>query len=99
MPTLLLGLMTVSVLVDVEASTLFGDENVNWRFCVNYATFRHQDDDVCEFILHIGTDWEVLGSAYEYMHHRMVQFGCTPEFVELYAQAAQTGAARLLLYV
>lgn len=86
--------MRASVLVEVESTALFEAENVNWRYCVEHATFTHKD--ACEFILHIY-------ARDEEEHHldkiqKMVEFGCTAPFVAAYVEARKLGAERVLFY-
>lgn len=92
--------MEFSVTADVDASDLFSDDasdpnHVNWRFCMERATFRHRD--ACEFILHIGGG---LGSE-DYADTTMAEmqrFGCTAAFINVYEQARRAGAMRVLLH-
>jgi len=81
----------VSVTISIEASALFEDDNVNWRYCTQQAPFPHRD--ACEFFLY----------CYEpdYVSNRiadMRKFGCTPEFIEAYQQAHALGAMHVLFY-
>ena len=80
-------------MVEVEASSLFENENVNWRFCKEHATFVHKD--ACEFILHIGTDEDYSDQKIK----QMQEYGCTVEFLRCYEDAVAMGAMRILFYV
>jgi hypothetical protein len=80
-----------TVTAEVEAIGLFEDENVNWRFCMEHATFTHKD--ACEFIIHCG-DSEFVTNVIE----GMKVFGCTKEFIAAYKLAADSGAVRVLFY-
>lgn len=86
-----------TVMLEVDASEFFEDESIDWQYCVKHATFRHKDDDVCEFVLHIGSDEN--GDHYKIVVDQMTEFGCTPGFIEVYKAAAQEGAVRVLFYV
>jgi hypothetical protein len=89
---------TFSILAEVEASSLFAGENINWKYCVEHATFAHRDDDACEFILHIGDGPESEDHA-DTIVAKMKEYGCTPEFIEAYTEARDAGAVRVLFYV
>ncbi len=80
-----------SPLVEVEASAFFQDENENWKYCVDHATFVHKE--ACEFIIHCG-DVDFRKSTAE----RMKRLGCTEDFIAAYLRAA-TKAVRVLFYV
>jgi hypothetical protein len=84
--------MAVSVLMEIEATDLFRDENVNWRYCKAHATFSHKE--ACEFVLHIGDEDEYMQSKID----EMLEFGCTIEFVRCYEKAAKMGATRVLFW-
>ena len=84
-----------TVMVEIEAGEFFDDESVNWKFCVEHATFSHQE--ACEFILHCGSDED--GDGVKDTVAAMTEFGCTPAFIEAYREAAREGAARVLFYV
>lgn len=81
-----------TTMAEIEASAFFPDENVNWKYCVEHATFAHRD--ACEFIIHAGET--------DYVHNKaeqMKNFGCTPAFIDAYLLAAASGAIRVLFYV
>lgn len=81
-----------SQLVEIESSELFGEENVNWRYCLDNAAFSHRE--ACEFIVHLGdTDFQQM------VIDEMTEYGCTADFVQAYKDAAATGALRVLFYV
>lgn len=87
-----------SVLADVEADDLFQDENVNWKYCMEHATFVHKG--ACEFILHIGGEAESSDDV-SYAENTMAEmrkFGCTPEFIAAYRDARDAGAMRVLFH-
>jgi hypothetical protein len=86
-----------SVLVEVEASDLFDGENVNWRYCVDHATFVHHDKDACEFILHIGGGPGSESYADDIIAE-MTAYGCTPAFIDAYTEARDAGALRVLFH-
>jgi hypothetical protein len=65
---------------------------------VKYGTFAHKDPDVCEFILHIGTEG-VNDEHFKDRVAQMQQHGCTGEFINAYRAAAELGAVRVLFYV
>jgi hypothetical protein len=90
--------VSFSVLAEVHASALFDGENINWRYCVEKATFIHRDDDACEFILHIGGGPGSEDGATNIIED-MQTYGCTPEFMQAYAEARDAGALRVLFHV
>ena len=81
-----------TTMAEVEASEFFPDENVNWNYCMEHATFSHRD--ACEFIIHSGDPEFVKHTATQ-----MKNFGCTPAFRDAYLLAAASGAIRVLFYV
>ena len=89
--------MTFSVLADVDASALFKDESVNWKYCVEHATFVHHDKDACEFILHIGDELGSESHADEIIA-QMKACGCTQPFIDAYTEARDAGALRVLFH-
>lgn len=80
-----------STLAEVNAEWLFGNENINWKFCNEHATFAHKE--ACEFIIHCGDKDFTEG-----MDKRMKDFGCTPAFRDAYLLAAASGAVRVLFW-
>jgi hypothetical protein len=82
----------------IEASELFENDNINWQFCVERATFQHKDDDACEFILHIGQDPLFGDSYFNLKVAEMREYGCTDEFVAAYIAACDAGAVRVLFW-
>lgn len=89
--------MTFSILAEVEASVLFAGENINWKYCVEHATFIHRDEDACEFILHIGGGPGSEDYA-DTILAEMKTYGCTPAFIEAYTEARDAGAVRILFH-
>jgi len=81
-----------TTMAEIEASEFFPDEGVNWKYCMEHATFSHRD--ACEFIIHCG-DGEFTKSTAE----RMKNFGCTIPFIDAYILASASGAIRVLFYV
>lgn len=79
-------------MVEIESSTLFRGENINWQYCKEHATFAHKE--ACEFIIHIGDDYDDWNRKIE----EMKDYGCTTEFVRAYEDAARMGAVRVLFY-
>lgn len=90
--------MIVDILAQVDATELFADGNANWRYCKEYATFRHRD--ACEFILHIHrpTDYDDANFLHEDTVNLMKDCGCTEDFIKAYEDARKAGAARVLFY-
>lgn len=90
-----------SVLMDVDVTPLFYNEdgsfqnNINWQFCQQYAVFEHTSE--YEYILHIG-DGRDNNQLSDSIIEDMKEFGCTPEFIELYKEARRKGAMRLMLH-
>lgn len=84
--------MHFTTMCEVEASEFFPDEGVNWKYCMEHATFVHKD--ACEFIIHCG-DGEFTNNTAE----RMMNYGCTKEFIAAYKLAAASGAVRVMFYV
>jgi hypothetical protein len=89
--------MTFGILAEFDATDLLDENNVNWRYCVEHATFVHQDDDACEFILHIGGGPGSENHA-DTVIEEMKKYGCTPAFIDAYTEARDAGALRVLLH-
>src|SRR6476659_1201683 len=87
-----------SLTCETNAEEYFSNEGPDWMFCKEHATFVHKDKDACEFILHIGTN-DVSSEAYKDTIAKMHEWPCSREFMDLYKEAALSGAHRLLLYV
>lgn len=88
---------TFSVLAEVEASSLFAGENINWKYCVDHATFVHRDPDACEFIFYVGGSPGDEDYA-ETVIEQMKKYGCTPEFIDAYKASCDAGTIRVLFY-
>ena len=86
-----------SVLVEINATNFFKDDNINWTYCVERATFAHKDDDACEFILHIGGEPGSENYADDTIAE-MKAYGCTPAFIDAYTEARDAGALRVLFH-
>lgn len=87
---------TFTVTAEIDATELFENENVNWKFCIQEATFSHRE--ACEFVLHYGEredDDPPYGERYA---ERMREAGCTDEFVQAFLDAGRAGAVRVLFY-
>lgn len=81
-----------SVLMDVDVSIFFEEEgSTELKYCKERATFCHTE--ACEFILHIG-DRKHSASVIK----EMKQYGCNPNFIDIYINARDLGAMRVLLY-
>jgi hypothetical protein len=80
-----------TTVAEIEASDLFEDESINWKYCRCHATFSHKE--ACEFIIHSGDPEFVENTVDE-----MVSFGCTKDFIESYKLAAASGAVRVLFW-
>lgn len=84
--------MEFSVLMDVDASELFEENNgINLQYCQKHATFSHKE--ACEYILHIGDD-----GYHHFVAKEMANFGCTESFITTYQNARRLGAMRILLH-
>lgn len=98
----LFGAMEASVMVEIEASEFFQNEetDINWKFCQERAHFSHRD--ACEFILHIGPkqgDGEDDDTPYwENYAEEMREYGCTEDFITAYLLAKDLGAVRVMFY-
>ena len=77
----------------VDASELFGDDNINWHYCEQNATMAHAN--ACEFILHLGDDKDFQ----EHIIEEMQAFGCTQDFIDEYRKAMQQRVSDILFYV
>ena len=86
----------VAILVQIDATDLFENENANWQWCVDNATFAHHD--ACEFIVHIGHEPDADDSPFRRTVARMADFGCTDEFLLACREAAGLGASWVLFY-
>ena len=84
--------MKITKLAEVYADKLFGEDNINWQWCVQEANFIHQR--ACEFIIHIGNP-----DYWEERVKEMRAFGCTEDFIQAYLAAKNAGAMRVLFYV
>ncbi len=88
---------TYSIIAEVHAKDLFGDDNINWLYCKEHATFVHNDSDACEFILEIGNAEEAHTYA-ETTIKEMAAYGCTSAFIDAYTEARDAGALRVLFH-
>ncbi len=84
----------------------FGDENADWKWCMENATFSHRE--ACEFMLYIGdAALEALdfvlcqgnGIPYwEMFSTKMREDGCSAEFIAAYLEAKDAGAMFALFW-
>ena len=89
----------------------FGDENADWKWCMENATFSHRE--ACEFILYIGdaalesvlcqglrvTFLQANGTSYwEMFSTKMREDGCSAEFIAAYLEAKDAGAIFALFW-
>lgn len=96
----------LSILAEIEASHLFADENVNWRFCTEtktgndgmpyYCNVTFVHEHACEFIFHIGEPDE--DRIFKDTIKRMRAYGCTEDFITAYVAAKEAGAVRVCFY-
>lgn len=83
-----------NILASIDATELFGDDNVNWKYCTEHAMRPALDDeDACEFIVLASDDQYVVMCARE-----MEEFGCTPDFINAYKDARHGGATYVLFH-
>lgn len=88
--------MTLSQIAEIDADDFFeDDDSVDWRWCVEHATFKHQEE--CEFIIHIGDTKDDI-TLFENTIESMRAFGCTQDFLHCYRAAMEAGAIRVLFY-
>lgn len=85
--------MRCFIVAEVDATELFGDENINWQYCCDYVPF--QVKDACEFLLSTHLD-EI--EYFEQTKNAMRLYGCTSAFITAYHDARQLGAAKVLFY-
>ncbi len=101
--------MRFSIIAEVHAVAIFGcenpliaaaadHENVNWRWCVAHATYRHNDELACEFIVYVGSP-DQKGDDFQELVVGMRDFGCSAEFIDACASAREAGANQVLFYV
>jgi hypothetical protein len=88
--------MRISNIVEIDATGFFKDENENWEYCINRATFRHRDDDACEFIIHLYSNND---ASFNFVVREMIKAKCTEEFIEACRDARNLGAERVLFFV
>ena len=88
--------ISIELLGSIEATDLFGDENINWQWCVAHATFTHRD--ACEFVVYVGPSIGEADSAYRSTLASMREHGCTEAFVSAYTQAAKIGALYVMFH-
>jgi hypothetical protein len=86
--------MRTEKVVMINAIDLFGGDdyytNVNWQYCQSRSTFVHRC--CCEFAIHVGSDIDDPDSTFNCVVREMIVFGCTQEFIDLYREAAFSGA-------
>jgi hypothetical protein len=73
---------------------LCDSDNINWKYCVNNATFSHRE--ACEFILYL---YPGSVSDFETFTKELKEFGCTSDFIEAVIEARGAGAVYALFYV
>ena len=83
----------VSIVYEVDATTMLIGQNVNFRYCKEMATFER--NDAVEFMFFTGWQGQleisnVLGA--------MRSFGCTEEFIKALKMAIDSGARWALFY-
>jgi hypothetical protein len=76
----------------------FEDRDPDWNYCMGHSTFTHNDGDACEFIIHIGSDWEKEDSFFQNKLRDMKKYSCSESFMAAYKKAAESGAMRVLFY-
>lgn len=82
------------ILISFDAFDLFENESINWKYCMENATFTHRD--ACEFVLYLSQDDDIFEDTLT----EMKEFGCTEEFMKTVKQARnyQDDIEWLLLY-
>jgi hypothetical protein len=77
----------------LEVNWDFNDDDTNWQYCRDNATFSHRES--CEFILHtfLGED-----EYFESNINEMKSLGCTEDFIKTYRDARLCGASRVLFW-
>lgn len=92
--------MNFSSLAEVDASEFFmADDSHEWDWCFSNATFAHKE--ACEFVVHIGDPSEILkgnDTLFEHNIESMKKYGCSQKFIDLYREAKEAGATRVLFY-
>ena len=84
-----------SVTVDIQASFFFRDDACNMDFCREHADYQNPDETA--FILFVGTD-RLHSAACKETIAKMVDYGCSADFIRAYREAARDGAQRVLFY-
>jgi len=83
--------MNFIIAAEVDATEMFGDESVDWQYCMAHATFSHTN--ACEFMFHCAEQ------AYAESKQRdMKAAGCSAEFMAAYREAAESGATWVIFY-
>ena len=82
------------LVLDVDASDLFEDESPDWHFCMERASFVH--NDACEFMLYIGFEDEETFE--DRLRDMLVYDECSEDLLELMRTARVRGATWILLH-
>jgi hypothetical protein len=82
------------LLLDVDATDLFDGESIDWKYCVENASFAHKD--ACEFILYIG--WEADSEEFDDKIREMTSYGCSEDLIALVKMANTQQASCLMLH-
>lgn len=81
------------LVLDVDASGLFENESVDWKYCVERASFQHSE--ACEFLLHVPADEESLE---EQLREMIAYDECSEDLVDVFRAAWECRAAWILLH-
>ena len=87
--------MKILKMAEIDAYDLFENDNNNWKYCMNCATFHHASDDNCEFIIYLPKDDEVFESQ---TLENMKYWNCTQEFIDTCLEVRNENAEFVLFF-
>ena len=86
--------MEILKMAEIDAHELFEDDSFDWKYCMNFATFHHADNDSCEFILYLSKDNEIFKETVE----NMKECGCSEEFMDTCMEVKNKNIEFILFY-
>lgn len=88
--------MKLIQVAEIQADDFFKtDEAVDLKYCVQYASFKHENS--CEFMVYLQP--EETAECFEQYLAKMVEFGCTESFMSAVRSAREAGAVWAMFYV
>jgi hypothetical protein len=83
-----------TVTAEINVEEFFADESAEYSFCFTHCTFQHRDQP--EFILHVGSDERI--ERIKELAAEMRKAELRQEFIDLFLNAADAGAVRIIFY-